>query len=77
METPQAIVSLVPPSSWYKGMRRICASTSQTAFSRAALAMRWPRTLRKMLGHPPPGSLFGSREQRRQLMQQGNPRCIR
>ena len=45
METPHAISVCVPPSSFQSGSCFCLASASHNAFSRAALAMLWPRTL--------------------------------
>ena len=59
METPQGISRRVPPSSFHSGCCLLLASASQSAFSRAALAMRWPRTRASRAGSfPCPASGF-------------------
>ena len=45
METPHEISGSVPPRSFHKGSCFSWASASHSAFSMAALAMSWPRTL--------------------------------
>src|SRR5713101_5563081 len=44
-ETPHWTSRVVPPSNFHSGCCFCLASASQAAFSIAALAMRWPRTL--------------------------------
>src|SRR5579885_3145146 len=44
METPQDIADRVPPRRRASGSPFCCASISQNAFSRPALAISWPRT---------------------------------
>ena len=73
IETPHGISVRVPPSSFHKGKFFCLASASHKAFSSAAFAMRWPRTLAKEMAQSRADPTSRPEHSRRKIMRNGGP----